>query len=51
MLHRKCLFTIYYYKLQKNNVYIIGVDCSIDDISSDSYLLFYDKDFGKNDLE
>ena len=32
------------YKLQKNNVYIIGVDCSINDVGSDSYLLFYDKE-------
>ena len=36
------------YKLQKNNVYIIGVDCSIDDISSDSYLLFYDKELNSD---
>ena len=32
------------YKLQKNNVYIIGVDCGINDVGSDSYLLFYDKE-------
>ena len=36
------------YKLQKNNIYIIGVDCKLEDVASDSYLLFYDEELDDN---
>lgn len=32
------------YKLQKKNIYIIGIDCELENIPHDSYLLFYDKE-------
>ncbi len=35
---------IYTYKLQTNNIFILDLDCNFEDISNDSYLLFYDKE-------
>lgn len=32
------------YKLQKKDIYIIGIDCELENIPHDSYLLFYDKE-------
>ena len=36
------------YKLQKKDIFIIGVDCSLDEIMNDSYLLFYDEELNDN---